>query len=310
VLPLVRAQVADAVVTHADPGIHANLIRLLSRPGYALHPEGRCRAGRFALEVYRAVRRRYDRTALVTAAAVELQMQSAYVFDAVSDGEAGDSQAEDLALAIALLTAGTAAAAEASADSPHGAGAMRHFCAATGGACAGQYLDAALERRGAATLEEALHMTRLKSGSLGSFAAGFAVRIAGGDADTIPVFESIGFNLFTCAQLVDDQRDARTKGSLSDMARGKATVPVVFQSRIDSTAREDGRLSPEVRENPRSGALVCAAVLALAHLARARADLHLLANRGYPTEPLHRYMAEVESEAARTWGAVGGGVVA
>src|SRR6185503_6159560 len=53
-LPYVRAQVADAVVAHAEPAIHADLVRLLSRPGYALHPEGSCRAGVFSLEVYKA----------------------------------------------------------------------------------------------------------------------------------------------------------------------------------------------------------------------------------------------------------------
>ncbi|HKQ98428.1 MAG TPA: hypothetical protein VJV75_11170, partial [Candidatus Polarisedimenticolia bacterium] len=76
-LSLLRAQVADAVLAHADAAIHADLIRLLARPGYALHEESRCRAGLFALEVYAAVRRRYDRTSLVAAAAVELQMESA-----------------------------------------------------------------------------------------------------------------------------------------------------------------------------------------------------------------------------------------
>lgn len=193
-LSLVRAQVADAILAHADPDIQPDLIRLLARPGYALHPEGRCRAGLFALEVYAAVRRRYDRIALAAAAAVELQMQSGYVFDDVADGSpeppgmddqspgdagGGPSKAEELALAIALLTAGTAVAADAVTGAPDPGDALRHFCTATGGACAGQFLDARLHRRGDATLEEAHHMTRLKSGSLGAFAAGFAARLAG-----------------------------------------------------------------------------------------------------------------------------------
>ena len=324
-LPYLRAQVADAVVAHAEPAIHADLVRLLSQPGYALHPEGKCRAGVFTLEVYRSVRGGYDRNALLAAAAVELQMQSAYVFDQVSDGEsAEETRAEDLALAIALLIASIATAAEASSGSPGAAAAMRHFCVTTGGACAGQFLDARLERRGGATLDEAHRMTRLKSGSLGSFAAGFAGRLAGDDGLT-PVFESLGFNLFTCAQLVDDHRDGCGPGANSDLARSKATLPVVFYSRhrpqagidglprdfsIDSDAGGDGRLPTRQNDYESSGAPLYAAVLALAYLGRAHADLQCLADHGCRTGPLGRFVEGVESEAARTLGAVGAGVVA
>jgi len=315
-LPYVRAQVADAVVMHAEPAIHADLVRLLSRPGYALHPEGRCRAGLFALEVYRSVRGGCDQIALMAAAAVELQMQSAYLLDEVADGESQEARGEDLALALALLIAGTATAAEASSASPGGAAAMRHFCATTGGACAGQFLDALLERRGGATLEEAHRMTRLKSGNLGSFAAGFAARLAGVDSDAFPVFESLGFNLFTCAQLVDDHRDGCAPGARSDLARSKATLPVVFFARrrhtsIDSDARGDGTLLPAVHHvYESSGAPLYAAVLALAYLGRARANLQRLAESGYSIGPLGRFVEGVESEAARTLGAVGPDVVA
>jgi geranylgeranyl pyrophosphate synthase len=336
-LPYLRAQVADAVVAHAEPAIHAELVRLLSRPGYALHPEGRCRAGLFALEVYGSLRGAYDRSALQAAAAVELQMQSAYVFDQVSDGESDErDRAEDLALAIALLMASIATAAEASSGLPGGAAAMRHFCATTGGACAGQYLDAMLERRGGATLEEAHRMTRLKSGSLGAFAAGFAARLAGVpgvEAEVSTLFESLGFNLFTCAQLVDDHRDGCIPGAASDLARSKATLPVVFFSlhgprpggdevsrygtgalrdgSVDSDARGDGTLSTAVHDvYESSGAPLYSAVLALAYLGRARADLQRLAERGCSIGPLGRYLEGVEAEAARTLGAVGAGVVA
>src|SRR5437867_3336595 len=43
-LSLVRAQVADAILAHGAPAIQADLIRLLARPGYALDPQGPCRA--------------------------------------------------------------------------------------------------------------------------------------------------------------------------------------------------------------------------------------------------------------------------
>src|SRR5712675_1987019 len=109
-LSLLRAGVADAILAHAAPAIQAELVQLLARPGHALHPDGPCRAGVFALEVHAAIRGRINRSALVAAAAVELLMQSAYVFDDVADRPPDGRQGEDLALAIALLTASTAAA--------------------------------------------------------------------------------------------------------------------------------------------------------------------------------------------------------
>jgi geranylgeranyl pyrophosphate synthase len=311
-LSLVRAHVADAVLAHAAPALHADLVRLLARPGYALHPQGPCRAGLFALEVYAALRGRHDRTALVAAAAVELQMQSAYVFDDVADGRPGGTRAEDLALAIALLTAATSAAAEAVSDSPDPSGTMRHFCETTSGACAGQFLDARLERRGGATLEESLEMTRLKSGSLGAFAAGFAARVAGADPADLEVFERLGFNTFTFAQLVDDQRDACGPGPGSDLAQAKATLPVVFyrqRNPLDISNRVDGRISGRTCETyATSGAPVYAAIVALAYLGRARADLNLLADRGYVVAGLGRFLDSVESDATATLGTGGCGV--
>jgi len=313
-LSLVRAHLADAILAHAAPAIQADMVRLLARPGYALHPQGRCRAGLFALEVYGAVRRRYDRAALVAAAAVELQMQSACVFDDVSDRRTERSGSEELALAIAILTAGTAAAAEASSLSPDPAGAMRHFCVATSGACAGQFLDARFERRGDATLAESLRMTSLKSGSLGTVAAGFAARVAGAEADDLELFERFGFNLLTFAQLIDDQRDACVPGQTSDLSQAKATLPVLFfrqRNQKDSEPGVDGRISPQTCDAyDSSGAPVYAAIIALAYLGRARSDLQRLADRGYATGGLGRFLESVESSATGNLGTVGCGVVA
>jgi hypothetical protein len=91
---------------------------------------------------------------------------------------------------------------------------------------------------------------------------------------------------------------------------------VVFFARnrftsVDSDAHGDGTLSPAVHHAyESSGALLYVAVLALAYLDRSRADLQRLAERGYSTGPLGRFVERVASEAARTLGAVGAGVVA
>src|SRR2546425_1432472 len=136
--------------------VRQDLLKLLGRPGYALHSDGLCRAGALALHVHDAVSRGpMGRAALLAAAAVEIQMEAAFVFDEVADAAPGGTRGEDLGLAIALLTAGAAAAEEAAADSPDRSAALDHFCRAYSEACAGQCLDAALQGRGETTLEEA-----------------------------------------------------------------------------------------------------------------------------------------------------------
>jgi hypothetical protein len=274
VLHLVRAQIADAVVAHAEASIHAELIRLLARPGYALHPQSRCRAGVFALEVHRAARRSFDETALLVAAAVELQRQSGSLFDELSGRPTGGLDAADLALAVALLVAATAAAADASGRAPDPAATLRHFCDATGGACAGQVLDVRRQRSGATTLEDSLRLRRLRSGTLGRFAAGFAVRAAGVKPAGASLFERLGFHLFTFAHLMHDHPDA-----------GRPHI-----------------LSPEYDSG---GGSSFSEILALAYLGRAHADLQLLAAGGYAVAALGRFLQHVESEGRPIAGALG-----
>jgi geranylgeranyl pyrophosphate synthase len=138
--------------------------------------------------------------------------------------------------------------------------------------------------------------------------------VAGVETDVLELFERFGFNIFTFAQLVDDQRDACLPGSLSDLAQAKATLPVVFFrqcNQIDSPAPADGRISSEICDAYNSsGAPVYAAIVALAYLGRAREDLHLLEDRGYAIGGLGRFLESVESGATGTLGTVGCGVVA
>jgi hypothetical protein len=294
VLHLVRAQIADAVVAHAEASIHAELIRLLARPGYALHPQSRCRAGVFALEVHRAARRSFDETALLVATAVELQRQSGSLFDELSGRPAGGLDAADLALAVALLVAATAAAADASGRAADPAATLRHFCDATGGACAGQILDVRRQRSGATTLEDSLRLRRLRSGTLGRFAAGFAVRAAGVEPADASLFERLGFHLFTFAHLMHDHPDAGRPDPLVALPSGHAPPA--------GGAPAPQILSPEYDSR---GGSSFSEILALAYLGRAHADLQLLAARGYAVEALGRFLQHVESEGRPIAGALG-----
>jgi len=298
-----RGQIRDVVATRVATTIHVDLLGLLGRPGYALHPDSMCRAGTLALTVHETVSRgSLGRTALLAAAAVELQMEAAFVFDEVADAPPGAKRSEDLGLAIALLTAGTAASVEAAAAAPDPSGAMDHFCRAYSEACAGQFLDAALQGRGGATFEEALRMTCLKSGGLGRFTTGFAARVAGAEADGVALFERFGDHTFTLAQVVDDLRDACAPGQTSDLAQGKATLPVVFYSRVPGPpAPVDAMLSEDIcRTYDSSGAPVYAAILAHAYMSRAEEDLTSLARRGYAVEGLVGFFESLVSSAGET----------
>jgi len=313
VLKPLREQVHEVIATCVAPTIRMDLVKLLGRPGYALHPDGSCRAGVLALEVHEAViREPAGRTALLAAAAVELQMEAAYVFDEVADAAPYGKRSEDLALAIALLTAGVAAAVEAAAHSEDSSAALHHFCTAYGEACAGQFLDAMLQRRGEATLEEALQITCLKSGGLGKFVAGFAARVAGADADGVALFDRLGSHMFTFAQLVDDLRDACVPGKASDLAQRKATLPVVFYGQgIDSLAPVNGMLSSAIRRTyESSGAPPYVAILAHAYMNRAEEDLSLLARHGYAVGGLGRFLKSVDSGAGETLSAARSSLVA
>ena len=89
------------------------MLRILARRGFALHPEYPCRAGVLTLDVYKAVTGTVTKEVVQGAAGIEMQMEAAYIFDSVADGELGSSTesatGKELALAIALLYCGASA---------------------------------------------------------------------------------------------------------------------------------------------------------------------------------------------------------
>jgi geranylgeranyl pyrophosphate synthase len=313
VLRPLRAQIQEVIATRVPTVIREDLVKLLRRPGYALHPDGACRAGGLGLKVHQAVtREHFGRTALLAAAAVELQMEASYVFDEVADAPPDGKRGEDLALANTLLTAGVAAAVDAAADSPKPSAALNHFCRAYSESSAGQFLDAMLQNRGGATLEEALQTTCLKAGGLGKFVTGFAARVAGADEEGVALFERLGDHTFTLAQLVDDLRDACAPGQVSDLAQGKSTLPVVFYGRgIDCPLPGNGILSAEVRNlYESSGAPLYVGILAHSYMIRAEEDLLLLAQHGYAIGGLVRFLEYVDLGAGEALSAARSSLVA
>jgi len=287
-----RTEVRKVVERYCDEPIHrGEILRALRRGGFAFHPQAACRAGVLTLQVHRAIAGLPSSAAIRAAAAVELLMEAAFIFDHVADQEVvlqhGLSPAEELGLAIAILNCGLAAACEATHWEGRGADghqSLLHLLRSCISACTGQFLDAYLERRDSATAEEALAMTSLKAGSLGKLAAEFGARMATDDAETIRLFGEFGINLFTYLQLIDDLRDAcATRIAQTDLTRRKKTLPLVFfynamlQSNNDNEA---GNSSTRLEEEfEASGAGVFCTIAAEAFLNRAKSTLADLRGR-------------------------------
>ena len=232
-----REEIKGIVARHCDEPNHREaVLRALARPGFALHPEADCRAGVLTYHVYQAIRNSPGFVATQVAAAVELQLEASFMLDHVADRELDPQQspnsAEELALAITVLTCGSAAACEAVRQSgldPSRLCALLEFHRNGISACGGQYLDVCMERQMSATTDEALQMTARKAGSLGRLAGDFGARVATHDSEVISLFGEFGFNLFTYLQLIDDMRDACPRNSpQSDLAQHKKSVPLVF----------------------------------------------------------------------------------
>jgi len=314
-LDALRAALGEALGRYCREPLHREgMVRALSRPGFALHPQSECRAGALTLLAYEAVGGRSDAAAFKAAAAVELHMEAAYMFDSVADDHSerrhGLSTSEELAIAISCLACGTALSLEAAvskaASSPC-LEAVRELQRSCVDACGGQFLDACLPGKGMVSSEDALRMTALKAGSIGRMAAGFGAGLAGGDAQTSALCGEFGFNLFTYLQLVDDLRDACPKGGVpEDLLQNKKTVPLVFfagslpgagASVVSATMRgkEDPEAARQLQEVfERSGANVFCGVVAEVFLNRAKDNLADLNRRLRTVEPLERFVGSFE----------------
>ena len=291
------------------------IMRALTRPGFVLNQDASCRAGVLALETYNAIAGSPCDAAEVGAAGVELLMESCFMFDHVGDQEVdpryGFSPAEELSLAIAILSVGMAAAYDAERTLSPGSGwrqnPLRSFFANFVSACAGQYLDVHMGVSEGLSTDDALRMTTLKSGSLGTMVAGFCARLATDDSDIIYLFEEFGFNLLTYLQLIDDLRDAcPSEGKDSDYVQNKQTVPLAYFYNTHAAVRSkdgSGTMSSLTAVDEydhikatfeASGALAFGAVIAEAYLNRAKGDLAQLAERLGSLQTLEHILTSVE----------------
>lgn len=309
-----KQEIRDAVYKYCTESIHRDTtIQALCRPGFALHPDSKCRAGLLTLEIYAAITGVKDAQAIRAATAVELIMEAGFMFDNVADDEVdtsgGITSAQELALAITLLSCGVAAAhelASSGAITGNGFQSVLQIQINSVAACAGQFLDAYLQKSENTTTEESLNMTTLKSGSIGKLAGEFSAGVACNDPDIVEKFGEFGFNLFTYLQLVDDLRDAvPSHGPATDLLQGKKTLPLVyfFNSLDNADAGSNSVMVPDDPEQPSaefrrqfatSGSSNFCAIVAEAYLNRAKSTLSSLRDRLTSVECLERLVSSLE----------------
>lgn len=310
---MLRSEIRNILEDYcAEPALREAMLRAVSREGFALHGEGRCTAGLLTLEVYRAICGTVDTVALRAAVAVELYMEAAFMFDHVADNEldatSGLSAAEELTLAITLMSCGAAVACEAAqlagghSRSLDPLLQLQRDCIKS---CSGQFLDTRMQKSTSANTDQSLKMTSLKSGSLGRLAAAFGAGIATDDPQTISLFAEFGSDLFTYLQLIDDMRDAcPEKAPLKDMSQSKKTLPLAYfynylveepskaNCDIMSLKALDGNDIRPVYEA--SGAGVFCAIVAETFLNRAKSKLAVLRNRTRTVEGLEQFVSSLE----------------
>lgn len=300
-----------------DPVVCETMLQVLSRSGFALHPEARCTAGLLALKVYEAICGTATAAAFQAAVAVELYMEAAFIFDNVADQEIDSTQdtsaAEDLSIAIGLMCCGGRAACEAGRRAGSDALGLRLLLQLQRdclGSCSGQFMDARLQKRGLVSTEEALKMTCRKSGSLGRLAAAQGAIMATDVSETIGLFEEFGFNLFTYLQLIDDLRDAcpAVVGPLRDLYQNKKTLPLAYFNNLllqEHTDLNDGIIprkydEPSIhnfrREFSTSGADIFCVIVAETFLNRAKSNLAALKVKGrvWTVEGLEQFVRSLE----------------
>ncbi len=315
-LALLQKEVRSLVTScGADLLLQEAVLRILGRPGFALHPQARCRAGLLVLQMHRLISGRSEPAAVRAAAAVEIYMQAAYLFDHLADSdrepEDGLPAAEELAAGIAMLACAQGAVCEA-AFLAHLSGlrlqwVVRWTADCANQCCSGQFLDARMERQPSATTADSIKMTSLKAGSLGRFATGLGAGMATEDPEIVRLCGDFGFNLFTYLQLADDLRDAwPSRGAVQDLMQNKKTMPVVFYQ--NQRTGRNGRLAcsiiPPEQADPTaaatwddfesSGARAFSAIVAEAFLNRAKDNLGEIEARLGRVESLERLVSSIE----------------
>lgn len=310
-----RSEIRRAIETYCDElDLSQSMLDALSRPDFALHPETRCTAGLLTLKIYESICGEITAAALHSAAAVELYMEAACIFDNIADGDIDLTQsftpAEELTIAIGLLMCGGIAACEAGRQAGGDAKGLSLLLRLQQGclnSCSGQLQDIRLQKQKLISTDEALEMTCRKSGNIGKQIATIGALIATDSSEVVDLFSELGFNLFTYLQLIDDLRDACPSDVYPrDIEQHKKTLPLAYfyKSLLQEHSRPEYDIIPSLNNEQAqrdirykfrtSGAGIFCAIVAETFMNRAKSNLVSLEGRVRTVEGLAQFVSSLE----------------
>ncbi len=232
----IERRLQEAVEGAALPAsFHRLLLLALQQPGKVLAGESQPRWPALVLAGCRAAGGN-ERAATTVAAAVELFMAGLDILDEIEDGdhsplvdEAGVAQALNVSTALLLLAHRLLNDLAADGVAPERVPAFgRTLATASLRATGGQHLDLATEGRSDISTADALDIARRKAGALVGGVCRLGALLGTDDEELLALYETWGCHHGTAAQLANDLHDARDIDRKSDGARGKGTLPLIF----------------------------------------------------------------------------------
>ena len=227
----------------------------LSQPGKILRDEESAGWSRLIVATSIAVHAA-DQATSRTLAAMEVYSAALDVLDEVEDGDVsplvdrvGPAQAVNVATALLFIAP---LILEELADDPSIVGDATTFGATLArlglAATVGQYRDLSFSSistsNAASTVDDALELARLKSGSLAACATRLTASIGTIDDVLLDTYEEFGRQYGTMVQIANDLHDAQRINEKSDLVLHKPTLPIVFYLR-GNTEASDLPLSPD-----------------------------------------------------------------
>jgi geranylgeranyl pyrophosphate synthase len=275
------------------PAPFTNLLLVpLSQPGKILHDVDSAGWSNLVRATSIAVRASEKSSARILAA-VEVNAAALDVLDEVEDGDSsplvdqiGEAQALNVATALLFIAPMILEPLGADRSLTVGPNQLGATLARLGlSATSGQHLDLETTSCKASSLDDALMITRLKSGSLAACAVRLTAILGTNNNELLDLYEEFGRRYGTMVQLANDLHDAQRVGEKSDLALRKPTLPVTFFLRGSDTMPHDV-LTPEAVAN--SGALQFTWVVFERERQECRALLNSLAAQNQETSALRR----------------------
>jgi geranylgeranyl pyrophosphate synthase len=227
----------------AQPSLATWIAHFLERPGWVLAQQGRPRWSAFVVETCRVLSGD-PAAAAIAAAMVEFVVAAIDITDDIVDGDwAGDTRdqarAVNASVGLTLLSQRMQSLLAARLGSARAADVADRMVSLSLATVNAQDRDILMQDRSDVSEDEALDVTRQKSGSLVRMAFEVGAAIAVDDRELIEVAGSLGEAVGLIAQLLNDLAglDLTVSAQKTDFRARTKTAPVAFLLR---SAREDG----------------------------------------------------------------------